>query len=412
MSGQTDMSEAGMVIIGAGKAASRAVVGLREFGWEGPITLIGEEDLPPYDRPPLSKASMLEEGEPAPVSLLDLETIAALNASFIGNARAEKIDCAAHQVVLHDGRRIPYKKLLVCTGARARKLNMPGAERAFLLRDFADMQALRRVFTEGRSVAIIGGGFIGLELASSAVKRGCKVTVIEALPRILARAVPEEIAAIVASRHAEAGVNIVTNVQIERIEADAILLKDGRRVDAEVLIAGIGAAPATAVAEASGLTLENGIACNGQMQTSDPDIYASGDCASFPHPLFDGRRMRLEAWRAASDQASVATANMAGGDKTYESVPWFWSDQYDLNLQITGVPADGPRVVRRPAKDDGVVLFHLAEDGTLKGASGIGRGNHVGRDVRLAEMLIAKRAKPDPEALANPDVQLKALLRG
>lgn len=173
-----------MVIIGAGKAASRAVVGLREYGWEGPITLIGEESLPPYDRPPLSKASMLEEGEPQPVSLLDPETIAALNATFMSSAHAGKIDRAAHEVVLADGRRVPYEKLLICTGARARKLNLPGAERAFLLRDFADMQALRKVFTEGRSVAIIGGGFIGLELASSAIKRGCRVTVIEALPRL------------------------------------------------------------------------------------------------------------------------------------------------------------------------------------------------------------------------------------
>jgi 3-phenylpropionate/trans-cinnamate dioxygenase ferredoxin reductase subunit len=406
------MSEAGMVIVGAGKAASRAVVGLREFGWQGPITLLGEESLPPYDRPPLSKASMLEEGEPSPVLLLEPDTIAALNATFLPDAQAVTIDRAAHEVVLKDGRRVAYNKLLICTGARARRLALPGAERAYLLRDYPDMQALRQTMTEGRSVAIVGGGFIGLELASSAVKRGCKVTVIEALPRILARAVPEEIAAVVARRHAEAGVTILTDVQIDRIEEEAVLLKDGTRVAAETLIAGIGAAPAVALAEAAGLALDNGIACDGHMRTSDPDIYASGDCASFPHPLFGGRRMRLEAWRAAADQASVATANMAGGDKTYEAVPWFWSDQYDLNLQIAGVPADGPRLIRRPLKDDAVVLFHLAEDGTLKGASGIGRGNHVGRDVRMTEMLIARRAKPDPDALANPEVQLKALLKG
>lgn len=405
------MSEAGMVIVGAGKAASRAVVALREYGWEGPITLIGEEPLPPYDRPPLSKAAMLEEGEPQPVLLLDPDTIAALNATFIANAQAEKIDTAGHAVVLRDGRRIAYAKLLICTGARARRLASPGAERAYLLRDFPDMQALRRVLVQGRSVAIVGGGFIGLELASSAVKRGCSVTVIEALPRILLRAVPDEIAAVVARRHAEAGVTILTNAQIEQITPDAVVLKDGTRVAADILIAGIGAAPAVAIGEASGLAMDNGIACDGHMRTSAADCYAAGDCASFPHPLFGGRRMRLEAWRAASDQASVACANMAGGDRIYEAVPWFWSDQYDLNLQIAGVPADGPQIVRRPLKDDAIVLFHLAEDGTLKGVSGIGRGNHVGRDVRLAELLIARRARPDAAALANPEVQLKSLLK-
>jgi 3-phenylpropionate/trans-cinnamate dioxygenase ferredoxin reductase component len=400
-----------MVIVGAGKAASRAVIGMREFGWQGKVTLIGEESLPPYDRPPLSKASMLEEGEPAPVLLLDEETIAALNAEWIGDAHAERIDREAKCVVLADGRRIPYVKLLICTGARARKLSLPGAERAYLLRDFRDTLALRAVLKPGVSVAVVGGGFIGLELASSAVKRGCDVTVIEALPRVLLRAVPEAIARVVADRHAEEGVKIIANAQIDTITPDAVLLKDGRRIAADILIAGIGAAPATAIGEVSGLAMDNGIACDDHMRTSDPDIYAAGDCASFPHNLFGGRRMRLEAWRSAADQAAVAAQNMNGGDKTFEAVPWFWSDQYDLSLQIAGVPADGPVTVHRPLKDGAIILMHLKEDGTLVGASGVGRGNAVGRDIRLAEMLIAKRAWPDPAALANPDTQLRALLK-
>jgi len=406
------MADRGMVIVGAGKAAARAVVGLREFGWKGEVTLIGEEHLPPYDRPPLSKASMVEEGDPEPILLLEESAMASLGAAFIKDAHVAKIDTAAREAVLDDGRRVAYEKLLICTGARARTLTLPGAERAFLLRNHGDTLALRKVLQAGVNVAVIGGGFIGLELASSAVKRGCSVTVIEALPRVLLRAVPEEIAAVVAKRHADHGVKIITSAQIERIEKDAVYLKDGTRVAADVLIAGIGAAPSISLGEASGLRIDNGIACDDHMRTSDPNIYAAGDCASFPHPLFGNHRMRLEAWRAAQDQASVAAENMAGGDKVYDAVPWFWSDQYDLSLQIAGQPSDGTKTVRRQLKEDAFILMYLADDGRLVGASGIGVGNAVARDIRLAEMLIAKRAAPDPRALADPAVQLKALLKG
>jgi len=401
-----------MVIIGAGKAAARAVVGLREFGWEGPVTLIGEEVHPPYDRPPLSKAAIMADEHPEPVLLLDEATMTSLNAQWIRGRKATAIDRAGKTVTLSDGQAIPYAKLLISTGAKPRKLPMPGAERALLLRDHEDCIALRQAFSPGVSVAIIGGGFIGLELASSAVKRGCTVSVIEALPRILARAVPEEIAKVVAARHAEAGVDIITQARIASITADAVLLEDGRRIPADILIAGIGASPAIGLGEAAGLTIDNGIACDEHMRTSDPDIYAAGDCCSFIHPLFDRRRMRLETWRSAQDQAAVATENMCGGGKSYLAVPWFWSDQYDLSLQIAGVPADGPTIVHRPLKDGAFVLCHLRADGTLVGASGIGPGNSVSRDIKMLELLIGKQARIPGDVLANPDTQLRTLLKG
>ena len=401
-----------MVIVGAGKAAARAVVGLREFGWQGAITLVGEETLPPYDRPPLSKAQVTEESEPSPILLLDLETIAALDTTYISGTAATAIDRAPKQVTLADGRTLAYEKLLICTGAKPRKLTLPGAGRAMLLRDFSDTLALRAAFKPGVSVAIIGGGFIGLELASSAIKLGCFTTVIEALPRVLLRGVAEEVAKVVAGRHAEAGVNIITNAEIAAIDIDSVHLADGTRVGADILIAGIGAAPAIALGEQAGLTIDNGIACDGHMRTSDPDIYAAGDCCSFPHPLFGNRRMRMEAWRCAQDQASVATHNMAGGDKIFAAVPWFWSDQYELSLQIAGLPADGTMVVRRELKDGAFILCHLKDDGMLVGASGVGKGNSIARDIKLLEMLVAKQAKPDPAELANAEVQLRTLLKG
>ncbi len=401
-----------MVIIGAGRAGARAVIGLREFGWQGTITLIGEEALPPYDRPPLSKAQIVEAAEPSPVMLLDEPTIKSLGAVWIGGVAATAIDRAAKQINLADGRKIAYNKLLIATGARPRQLTMPGAERAMLLRNFSDTLALRKAFAPGATIAIIGGGFIGLELASSAAKLGCKVTVIEAQPRILLRGVPDQIASVVAARHAEAGVEIIADARIASIAADAVILEDGRRIGAGVLIAGIGAAPATSLGEEAGLAMDNGIACDDHMRTSAPDIYAAGDCCSFPHPVFGGKRMRLEAWRSAQDQAGVAAENMAGGDKRLEAVPWFWTDQYDFNLQIAGVPSEATRTVNRPLKDGAFILCHLKDDGTLVGASGIGKGNTIARDIRLLEMLIGKQAKPDEAALANPETQLKALLRG
>jgi 3-phenylpropionate/trans-cinnamate dioxygenase ferredoxin reductase subunit len=322
------------------------------------------------------------------------------------------IDRAAREVVLKDGRRIAYGKVLIATGARARGPALPGAARAMLLRSFEDMQALRSAFRPGVAVAIIGGGFIGLELATSAVKRGCSVAVIEAQPRILQRAVPEEIAAVVAKAHAAHGVNILTGASIEKVTENAVVLQDGTAVRADIVVAGIGASPELSLAEVSGLAIGNGITCDQFLRTSDSEIFAAGDCVSFPHPVFGGKRLRLESWRAAEDQAAVAAENMMGGSKAYDAIPWFWSDQFDLSLQIAGLPADGVTTVRRPLKDDAFILMYLAADGRLVGAAGIGTGNTVARDIRLAEMLIAKGAAPGPAQLANPDAPLKALLKG
>ncbi len=400
-----------MIIVGAGKAGARAVIGLREHGWQSEITLIGEETLPPYDRPPLSKASITEETEPSPVLLLDEDTIKSLGATWIGGSAVVSIDRANNQVRLGDGRIIGYGKLLLATGAKPRQLSCPGAARAMLLRDFADTLALRAAFVPGATVAIVGGGFIGLELAASATKRGASVTVIEALPRVLMRGVTEEIAAAVAARHADAGVKILIDSKVERIDADCVLLTDGRRIAAQVVVAGIGAAPAISLAEEAGLDLDNGIACDAMMRTSDPDIYAAGDCCSFPHAVFGGKRLRLEAWRSAQDQAAVAAENMTGGNRVFEAVPWFWSDQFELTLQIAGEPSNGNRIVKRPLKDGAFILCHLDDAGTLVGASGIGPGNTIARDIRLCELLIGKRAKPDEAALTDPAFQLRTLLK-
>lgn len=406
------MSDAGMVIVGGGMAGARAIVSLRANGFQGPITLISEETLLPYDRPPLSKAMLVEEQEPQPVLLLDEGMIASLNAIFVRGVKAIGIDRKAKALVLEDGRALSYDKLLIATGAKPRRLSIEGGELAYTLRDFADGDHLRSRLRQSKSAAIIGGGFIGLEVASSARKLGLDVTLVEAQPRILMRGVPEEIAKVVHGRHVEAGVTMQVGTALKAVETDGVRLADDRKVKAEIVVAGIGASPEIALAQAAGLTIENGISCDATLQTSDPDIYAAGDCCSFPHGLFGNKRMRLEAWRNATDQANVATENMLGASKPYMAVPWFWSDQYDLSLQIAGNPADGPEIIRRQTGEQSFVMFHRDHEGRLVGASGIGPGNSIARDVKLAEMLIGKRAAPSAEQLADPTVQLKVLLKG
>lgn len=404
------MATSGMVIVGAGKAGASAIVALREHGWTGAITLIGEEPHAPYDRPPLSKSAITGELEPEPAFILDVALLNSLGVTFVAGTAAVSVDRMDKVVALADGRRIPFHRLLIATGARARGLPVQGAENVRTLRDFSDSKSLRAEFTPGRKVAVVGGGYIGLELAASASARGCILTVIEVQPRVLMRGIPSSIASRVAERHAVAGVSIITGATIDRMETEAIVLGDGRNVPADITIAGIGAVPETSLAQSAGLTIDNGIACDMQMRTSDPDIFAAGDCCSFTHPLYDNRRIRLEAWRSAQDQGAVAAENMLGGSRAYEAVPWFWSDQYELTLQIAGLPADGVQTVTRHLRDGAFIDFHVDPSGRLVCASGIGRGNFIARDIRLAQMLIAKRAAPDLAALADAATGLKSLL--
>jgi 3-phenylpropionate/trans-cinnamate dioxygenase ferredoxin reductase component len=401
-----------IVIIGAGMAGARACINLRANDYAGEIVLIGEEKLLPYDRPPLSKSSILEEGEPEPIWLMD-ETIASeLKVTVRKGVEAKAINPKSKTISLSDGSSQTYSKLLLATGAKPRKLSLPGGEHALTLRNHEDTLELRKRFQPGKNIVIIGGGFIGLELASSAAKRGCNVTLVEAQPRILMRGVPEPIAKIIHDEHVRHGVDMLVGAGLSHLTSDAVHLADGRVIKADTIIAGIGAAPDVKLAADAGLAIENGIACDEHMQTSDPDIYAAGDCASYINQKLGGRRMRLEAWRSAQEQAATAASNMLGGQKIHNSIPWFWSDQYDLGLQIAGMADMGANTVTRKIDDSTVVLFHLADDGTLMGASGIGPGTAIGRDIKMAEMMMAKNMKPVSDILADPAQPLKALLKG
>jgi len=405
---------AGMVIVGAGKCGGRAALALRELGFDGLVTLVGDEPHLPYERPPLSKEAMTGEA-PAIKAIASDELLAERSIRHIHSVQVVAIDRATHEVRLSDGSSLPYEKLLLATGSTPRRLPMPGlGARCVYLRTFNDALAIRAHLRAGNRVAIIGGGFIGLELAAAARKFAADVTVIEAQPRILMRGVPAEIAAIIHQAHEAEGVRVLTGQGIATIADDGaevrITLADAREVVADLAVIGIGAVPVTALAAEAGLTIDNGIAVDAGLRTSDPDIFAAGDCCSFPLAVYGGRRVRLEAWRNAQEQGALAARNMLGAGEAHIAVPWFWSDQYGLTLQIAGLSDEGRSVVRRDLGDGAFILFHLAEDGRLVAASGIGPGNAVARDIRLAEMLIAKRATPDREALGSQAFKLKSLL--
>lgn len=404
----------GMVIIGAGECGGRAALALRDLGYDGPVTLVGDEPHLPYERPPLSKDAMVSDA-PEIKAIASEALLAEKSIRHIHSVQAVSIDRTAHSVRLSDGSVLPYDRLLLATGSTPRKLPMPGlGPRCVYLRTFADALAIRAHLRAGNRIAIVGGGFIGLELAAAARKLGADVTVIEAQPRILMRGVPAEIAKVIHAAHEAEGVTILCGDGIAAIADDGaqvrITLAGGRDIVADLAVIGIGAVPVTGLAAEAGLTIDNGIAVDGELRSSDPDIYAAGDCCSFPLAVHGGRRVRLEAWRNAQEQGALAARNMLDAREAHAAVPWFWSDQYGLSLQIAGLSDEGRSVVRRDLDDGAFILFHLAEDGRLVAASGIGPGNAVARDIRLAEMLIGKRAKPTPEALGSQTVKLKSLL--
>jgi 3-phenylpropionate/trans-cinnamate dioxygenase ferredoxin reductase component len=404
-----------IVIIGAGECGARTALALRDSGFAGAITLLGSEAHLPYERPPLSKDVLTGANSPAPRQIASREQFKTSGITFLPSSNAVEIDRAGKQIRLSDGQAIGYSMLLLATGASPRRLPMAeGSHHCVYLRTHDDAVVIREKLGRGGSVAIVGGGFIGLEIAASARKLGCAVTIIEGLERILMRGVPADIARVIHEEHERQGVRIITAKGLASIEANGdqaeVTLTNGEMIVADLVVIGIGAFPNVELAEAAGLEISNGVAVDRHLRTSDPSIYAAGDCASFPVAVYGGRRVRLESWRNTHDQAKVAASNMMGGNAIIDAVPWFWSDQYDLGLQVAGLADEGTTTVQRDIGDGAFILFSLADDGRLVAASGIGPGNSVARDIRIAEMLIARRAHPDPIQLAASDIKLKALL--
>ena len=397
-----------VVVVGAGQAGASCVAKLRSEGFDGRITLIGDEPVPPYQRPPLSKAYLLGE--------MALERLFLRPESFYAEQEIDLklgtpvagIDHTAQQVHL-GGESLGYDALVLATGSAPRHLpaaiggDLPGV---FAVRTLADVDAMAPEIAPGRRVLIVGGGYIGLEAAAVCAKRGMEVVLCEAADRILNRVAAEETSAYFRALHEAHGVRMLEGTGLERLEgADRVTgarLTDGTALEIDLAIVGIGIVPEVWLAEATGLRIENGIATDARGRTSDPHIWAAGDCASFP---WQGQQMRLESVGHAIDQAELVARNILGAEADYVPKPWFWSDQYDVKLQIAGLGTGHDRLVVRA---DGAARSHwyFAGDQLLAvDALNDPRGYMVGK------RLIEAGKTADPAALADPGVELKSLLR-
>ena len=404
-----------VVIIGAGHAGGSAAAALRQGGWEGRITIVGDEPELPYQRPPLSKGWL--KGEET------AESLALRSAKFYGeneievrvSARAETIDRDGRRVSLSDGAALAYDYLILATGSRNRPLPVAGADLGGVLelRSAAHADALQAALQPGKRLAVVGGGFIGLEVAASARKLGVDVTVIEREPRLLSRVVCPEVSAFFTKRHEEEGVELLLDVSVSGFTGSegnitAVALADGREIACDMALVGIGAIPNQELAAEAGLECTNGITVDDEARTSDPHIFAIGDCANRPMPFYD-ERMRLESVPNALEQAKQAAWAICGKPKPAPEVPWFWSDQFDMRLQIAGLPFGSAQRVLRGSQEDGkFAVYHLAADDRVLCVEAV----TFPQAMAIGKILVGKRAIVPAERLGDESVPLKELARG
>jgi 3-phenylpropionate/trans-cinnamate dioxygenase ferredoxin reductase subunit len=397
-----------VVVVGAGQAGSAVVAKLRGLGFDGQITLIGEEPSPPYQRPPLSKAYLMGEMEEERLWLRSNAFYAEQNITLRLGAKVGGIDRTAKTLTVGD-ETLSYDHLVLTTGSTPRRLPAAiGGDLAgvYTVRTLADVDAMRAEFAPGRRVVIVGGGYIGLEAAAVARKLGLEVTVLEMAPRILQRVAAPETSDYIRALHQTHGVTILESTGLDRLlgagHVSGVRLQDGRELPADFVIAGVGILPGQALAEAAGLELDNGIKTDAHGRTSDPCIWSAGDCASFP---YKGGRIRLESVGNAIDQAEVVAENMMGAGKDYIAKPWFWSDQYACKLQIAGLNTGYDNIVTRGPEGEGVSFWYYQGDTLLAvDAMNDPRGYMVGK------RLIEAGKSPDKAKVADLSVPLKDLL--
>ncbi|MFD1158692.1 NAD(P)/FAD-dependent oxidoreductase [Roseovarius aestuarii] len=399
-----------VVVVGAGQAGSSLVAKLRNGGFDGEVTLIGEEPVPPYQRPPLSKKYLLGE--------MELERLYLRPESFYEengidlrlNGAVTEIDRAVQEIVV-EGERLAYDHLVLTTGSTPRRL--PAAiggelEGVFVVRDLRDVNTMALGFGPGKRVLIVGGGYIGLEAAAVAASKGLEVVLVEMADRILQRVAAPETSDFFRNLHRGHGVDIREGVGLETLLGDGHVsgacLSDGSELAVDFVIVGVGIVPATTLAEAAGLEIENGIKVDELGQTSDPAIWAAGDCASFPHG--EGR-IRLESVPNAIDMAECVAENIMGAGKTYVPQPWFWSDQYDVKLQIAGLNTGYDRIVTRPGEAEGHASFWYYKGDQLLAVDAMNEP----RAYMVGKRLIDSGKTADPAVVADPGADLKQLMR-
>jgi 3-phenylpropionate/trans-cinnamate dioxygenase ferredoxin reductase subunit len=401
-----------IVIVGAGQAATQAATSLRAGGYHGQLVMLGNEGLPPYQRPPLSKAYLAGTMGLDRVILKPVEVWAEDKIEMHLDAHVTWLDRQTKSVTTRDGHTFPYDRLILATGSRVRALPCLGAEVAGVhyLRSIRDADALGRELQAGKRLVVIGGGYIGLEVAAIARKAGLEVTILEAAPRVLARVAPPVISLFFENLHRDAGVTILTNVKVTALEGEkhvtGVALADGRTIATDLVLVGIGIIPNAELAREAGLIAEDGIETDLDARTSDPDIFAIGDCASRPLVHYGRRRGRLESVHNALEQAKLASAAILGQPRPVEEAPWFWSDQYDIKLQIAGLSNGATQfVVRGDPSQKRFAVFHLDADNRLLAVDAI----NAPPEFIIGKQVIARHGQLAPARLADMSVSMKEI---
>ncbi|MDA8786207.1 FAD-dependent oxidoreductase [Porticoccaceae bacterium] len=399
------------VVIGGSHAAVQLAISLRQNGWDGGITVISEENHMPYQRPPLSKAYLAGDSSKEQLALRAPAAYEKLDVNFMLGVKVKRIDVQAHQLELDNNQALGFSKLALCTGARVRPLPIPGADLrgVHYLRTMDDVAGIQQSAASAKTAVIIGGGYIGLETAASLSKLGIAITVLETESRLLKRVASETTSEFYLRLHRENGVDIRCNTMATALEGDSavsgVVCGDGLKIAADMVIIGIGVIPNTELASDAGLEVDNGVLVNEFAQTSHPDIVAAGDCTNHPNAILN-TRLRLESVPNATEQAKAAAASICGLDKQYAELPWFWSDQYDVKLQIAGMNQGyTDAIIRGDKASRSFTVFYL-KDNTILAADCINRP----KDFMLAKKLILQAQPIDMAVLADETTELKILI--
>ena len=398
-----------VVIVGAGHAAVQAVDTLRREGHAGPIVLVGDEPYLPYNRPPLSKKYLAGELERERLWLRSAQYYQQHRVDTRLGVRVTAIDRATQRLRLSDGGELTYDKLILCMGSTPRRLDVPGHDLAGIhtLRTIADVDAIRASLAGARRLVVVGGGYIGLEAAACARHLGLEATVLEMAERVMARVVAPEVSTFYTQRHGREGVQIHCNTAVSGFGGETRVTSvvcGEREFPADLVIVGVGILPDVTLAAAAGLRCDNGVWVDEQCRTSDQNVYAAGDCTNHPSVRY-GRRVRLESVDNAVEQARTAAANICGKPARHEHIPWFWSDQYDVKLQIAGLSEGYDRTVLRGDPASGSFALYYFGGGDLLAVDSI---NSM-RDFMNGKKWLAERKRPDPRLLADVSVDLKTI---